>query len=85
MEIVDTIGWVETAVFVSSLLPASGHAAGVQRLGATMWIVYGVLLAAPPVIAANALLIGVAAWTVFGRGAARRTIPPPRPVDGMLR
>jgi sensor domain CHASE-containing protein len=34
-------------------------------LGATMWIVYGVLLAAPPVIAANALLIGVAAWTVY--------------------
>jgi hypothetical protein len=30
-----------------------------------MWIVYGVLLAAPPVIAANALLIGVAAWTVY--------------------
>jgi hypothetical protein len=66
MAIVDTIGWVATAVFASSyFFQRPDMLRGVQMLGATMWIVYGVLLAAPPVIAANALLIGVAAWTVY--------------------
>jgi hypothetical protein len=66
MAIVDTIGWVATAVFSSSyFFQRPDMLRGVQMLGATMWIVYGVLLAAPPVIAANALLIGVAAWTVY--------------------
>jgi hypothetical protein len=71
MEIVDTVGWVATAVFVSSyFFQRPDMLRGVQIVGATMWIVYGVLLAAPPVIAANVLLIGAAAWTVY---RSRRT------------
>jgi uncharacterized protein with PQ loop repeat len=32
-------------------------------LGAALWVLYGVLLGALPVIAANALVIAAAGWT----------------------
>ncbi len=34
-------------------------------VGATLWIVYGFLIEATPVIAANALVFAAAAWTCF--------------------
>jgi uncharacterized protein with PQ loop repeat len=43
-----------------------------QMIGATLWIVYGFLIQATPVIAANALVFAAAAWTCF----ARKSQPP---------
>jgi hypothetical protein len=37
--------------------------------GALLWIVYGVLIKASPVIVANGLVFSAAAWTIF-RGTA---------------
>ena len=37
---------------------------GVQMAGALMWVVYGALIGASPVIVANVLVFGAAAWTV---------------------
>lgn len=34
-------------------------------LGALLWVIYRALLGAPPVIAANALVIAAAAWTTL--------------------
>ena len=65
------LGWVATAVFVGSYFftrPAALRA--VQMVGATLWIVYGFLIEATPVIAANALVFAAAAWTWF---AARKS------------
>ena len=46
----------------------------VQMVGAIMWIVYGVLIDALPVIAANVLVFFAAAWaTVRGRLSAPRS------------
>jgi hypothetical protein len=62
--VAESLGWVATAVFVASYFfarPASLRA--VQMVGAVMWIVYGFLIAATPVIAANALVFLAAAWT----------------------
>ena len=67
------LGWVATAVFVSSYFftrPAALRA--MQMVGATLWIVYGFLIEATPVIAANALVFAAAAWTCF---AARKSPP----------
>jgi uncharacterized protein with PQ loop repeat len=36
----------------------------VQMIGAVLWIVYGFLIGAIPVIAANALVFTAAAWTL---------------------
>jgi hypothetical protein len=60
------LGWVATAVFVGSYFfkrPAALRA--VQMAGSVLWIIYGVLIEATPVIAANALVFGAAAWTFF--------------------
>jgi hypothetical protein len=43
--------------------------------GAVLWITYGLLIGASPVIVANALVFSAAAWTAFrGKiGDGRRT------------
>ena len=70
------LGWVATAVFVGSYFfsrPAALRA--VQMVGATLWIVYGFLIEATPVIAANALVFAAAAWTCFAAGKSRVRAP----------
>jgi len=62
------LGWVATTVFVASYFFAKPAALrAVQMIGATLWIVYGCLIGAIPVIAANVLVFAAAAWT-FARG-----------------
>lgn len=61
----EILGWVATAVFVGSYFfkrPAFLRAA--QMAGATLWIVYGVLIGAVPVVVANGLVFIAAAWTL---------------------
>jgi hypothetical protein len=65
---VEFLGWGATAVFVGSyfcLRPSVLR--GVQMLGAALWVVYGVLINASPVIVANVLVFSAAAWTMFRR------------------
>lgn len=78
MEMVDVVGWAATAVFVSSYFFARpDRLRAVQMAGATIWIVYGVLLGAPPVIAANIMVIAAAAWTFYrSRRAVRNDVAP---------
>jgi hypothetical protein len=60
------LGWVATAIFVSSYFftrPAPLRAA--QMVGACLWIVYGVLIHAIPVVVANGLVFAAAAWTLL--------------------
>lgn len=61
---IDYLGWAATAVFVGSYFCARAVSIKrVQMLGALMWAAYGVLIGAPPVIVANLLVFGAAAWT----------------------
>jgi len=67
----DILGWTATAVFVASyFLPRASWLRGAQMLGATLWIAYGVLIGAIPVIAANALVFSAATWTMFRKPSA---------------
>ena len=62
----DILGWIATAVFVSSYFfkrPALLRAA--QMVGACLWILYGVLIGAIPVVVANGLVFAAAAWTLL--------------------
>jgi hypothetical protein len=69
----DWIGWVATAVFVGSYLCTRADALRkVQMVGAALWIGYGLLVQAAPVVTANALVLGAAAW------ASRRSQPTSR-------
>jgi hypothetical protein len=61
---VDVLGWAATAVFVASYFcarPAVLRA--VQMLGAAMWVTYGAIIGAWPVMVANVLVFSAAAWT----------------------
>jgi hypothetical protein len=42
----------------------------VQMLGALLWITYGALISASPVIVANLLVFGAAAWTALRKPTA---------------
>jgi hypothetical protein len=74
------IGWVATAVFASSYLcrrPATLRR--VQAAAAVLWVIYGVLIQAAPVIVANLIVAGAALYSSFGSsfGAALPPAPPP--------
>jgi hypothetical protein len=64
--LIEYLGWSATAVFVASYLCKRAEALRrVQMLGALMWVVYGLLIKATPVVAANLLVFGVAGWTLL--------------------
>jgi inner membrane protein len=67
----EVLGWVATAIFVGSYFfrrPALLRAA--QMFGASLWIVYGAMIGAIPVVVANALVFAAAAWTLVRARAA---------------
>ncbi len=62
--LIEGLGWAATAVFVGSYFFARpSRLRGVQMVGALLWITYGVLINASPVIVANVLVFAAAAWT----------------------
>ncbi len=68
------LGWLATAVFVGSYFFSRPSALrAMQMAGAILWIVYGVLIDAMPVIAANVLVFAAAAWTAFSRNRGSQT------------
>jgi hypothetical protein len=72
----DWIGWLATAVFVSSYFSKGPVTLRrVQGVAASLWAVYGVLIGALPVIVANIIVAGVAIWSSIGwpYGRATRT------------
>jgi hypothetical protein len=69
---ISALGWTATAVFVGSYFfsrPSFLRAA--QMAGAVLWITYGLLIGASPVIVANILVFSAAAWTMIRRSPTR--------------
>ena len=65
---VEYLGWLATAVFVASYLcKGSDTLKRVQMIGALMWVVYGLLMGAAPVVAANLLVFMAAGWALYSR------------------
>jgi hypothetical protein len=62
----DVFGWAATAVFTCSYLFRSAVALRwVQAAAAVLWIAYGVIQHAPPVIAANVIVAAAATASVL--------------------
>ncbi len=62
----DWIGWVATAIFASSYFcKQPGTLRRVQAMAALLWIGYGLLIHAWPVIVANLVVAGVALYSSF--------------------
>jgi hypothetical protein len=67
-EHIEWIGWVATAAFAASYFcrqPAALRR--VQALAALLWIGYGVIINAPPVIVANLVVAAMAIVSSFQR------------------
>lgn len=70
------LGWTATAVFVGSyFFSRPSLLRAVQMLGAVLWVTYGVLIGASPVIVANILVFSAAAWTTFRRTSRAEATP----------
>jgi len=68
---VDSIGWLATGVFLTSYIAKqSTTLRRIQGLAACLWVVYGVLIHASPIIVANVLVAGVAIASSFRRADA---------------
>ena len=67
---IDYLGWAATTVFVGSyFFPRPSLLRGAQMFGALLWLTYGVLIHASPVIVANVLVFSAAAWTMFRKAS----------------
>lgn len=77
-EMLPSIGWVATAVFTASYFARRAETLRyLQMAGATLWLVYGIAIDAPPVIVANVLVLGAATWTTMrGRSQGVRARGP---------
>jgi hypothetical protein len=63
--VIEYLGWSATAIFVGSYFcKRAERLRHVQMVGAVLWIGYGVLIGASPVVAANLLVFAAAAWTL---------------------
>ena len=71
---IELLGWMATAIFVASYFCRRAKMLRtVQIIGALIWVCYGVLIGASPVIAANVLVCGAAAWTLARKNRAEFT------------
>ena len=62
----DLVGWLATAIFaVSYFVRDPGKMRWVQACAAVCWMIYGILLHATPVIAANLIVVTLAAFTAW--------------------
>jgi len=60
----DWIGWIATAVFASSYLFKQPMALRrVQAGAALLWVIYGLIIHAFPVVVANLVVAGMAAYS----------------------
>jgi hypothetical protein len=61
--LVEALGWVATATFIGSyFFKRAEMLVRVQMVGGVLWVVYGALVGAKPVVAANVLVVAAAAW-----------------------
>ena len=68
---IQCLGWTATGVFAGSYFFARpSWLRAMQMFGALLWVTYGLLINALPVIVANVLVFSAAAWTAMRRTPA---------------
>jgi predicted acyltransferase len=69
----DAIGWIATAIFLASYSCKDPRKLRlIQAAAALLWVAYGVVLHAIPIVVANLLVAGVAAYSSLGGLLLRR-------------
>jgi len=73
----DALGWLATALFASSyFFKRPAVLRRTQAVAAGLWIVYGAVIHALPVVAANSIVAGLALWSSFRAPAQKATAAP---------
>jgi hypothetical protein len=68
---IDALGWLATAVFASSyLFKAPTTLRRIQAFAALLWVAYGAVIHALPVVVANLVVAGAALYSSLGRSPA---------------
>jgi predicted acyltransferase len=68
----DWIGWLATAIFLASYTSKDQRKLRrIQALAAVLWVAYGAILHAVPIVVANLLVAGVALCSSLTGSAAR--------------
>ncbi len=68
---IDLIGWVATAVFAVSYFSSNPlRLRLIQAFAALLWLSYGILIKAPPVIVANLIVAALALSSSFKKRQA---------------
>ena len=76
---VSWIGWIATAAFGVSYFAKTPKALRlVQACAALLWIAYGFIIHAMPVVVANAIVAGAAVWSSFASTKAAPVTEPSR-------
>jgi hypothetical protein len=66
----ESIGWVATAIFAASYFCARpATLRRLQALAAVLWIGYGVAIGAPPVVVANLIIAVLAVYSAWRQRA----------------
>lgn len=77
MHVTDVLGWIATAVFTASYFFKRAELLRRVQMGAALlWVAYGVLVGAAPVVVANLLVLAaavIAGWS--GRSETRPGAP----------
>jgi hypothetical protein len=72
------LGWAATVVFVGSYFGRGASSLRrLQMAGAALWMVYGVVLHAAPVVVANVLVLAAAGWSELRAGRERARLAGP--------
>lgn len=72
MAMADWIGWAATAIFAASYLAKDARRLRlVQAAAAAVWIIYGLMVKAGPVIGANAAVAAIALASLWRSRQAR--------------
>jgi uncharacterized protein with PQ loop repeat len=71
----DWIGWVATAIFLSSHLSKDPMTLRrIQALAACLWVAYGAIIHATPIIVANLLVAAIAIYSSVATSRGRRAV-----------
>ena len=71
----DWIGWVATGVFAASYFCREpGRLRLTQAVAALLWLSYGIIINAPPVIAANIIVAGLALGSTLKTGGIQAVL-----------
>jgi hypothetical protein len=81
----DLVGWAATALFAASYFCREPRTLRLtQAAAALLWLAYGVVLQAAPVIVANVIVAGLALWSAWSDSPrAAREEPRERPVPAV--